>query len=112
MNQKIPVTNTSAMPIYVAGQMIPAGETRHFDADQVPPHLRPAAPEPEEEAPVDPVAQILGHSVSAIKDMLPSLSDTELEALGAAEQLADKPRTTLLGAIAEEQLARAEKGTA
>lgn len=110
MNQKIPVTNESAMPIYVAGLMIPPGETRHFDLDQVPPHLRPAAPEPEPEVQVDPVAELLKHSVKDLKEMLPTFNDQELEALGAAEQLAEKPRTTLLGAIAEEQLKRAEKG--
>lgn len=110
MKEKIHVTNSSAMPMYVAGQMIPPGETRHFDPDQVPPHLRPAAPAPEPEPEADPVADILGHSVKDIKEMLPALSDDELEALGDAEQQAETPRTTLLGAIAEEQLKRAENG--
>lgn len=112
MNEKIPVTNATAMPMFVAGQMIPPGETRHFDAHHVPPHLRPAASEPEPEAPVDPLAALLAHSVKDLKEMLPALSDAELEALGEAEQRDETPRTTLLGAIAEEQLKRAEAGEA
>ncbi len=111
MNEKVPVTNNNKMPIYVAGQMIPAGETRHFNADQVPLHLRPAAPEPVAEEPeIDPIAELLAHSVKDLKELLPTFSDEELDALGTAEQLAESPRTTLLGAIAEEQLTRAEKG--
>lgn len=103
---KKPYTNETPNTIYPGGVCIPPGQTRDVDEQFHPDY---AAPEPEEAAPVDPVAQILGHSVSAIKDMLPALSDAELEALGAAEQLADKPRTTLLAAIAEEILTRAEK---
>lgn len=108
MNQKIPVTNTGAMPIYVAGQMIPPGETRHFDADQVPHHLRPAAPEPEPEVPNDPITALIGHSVKDIVAQLPGLALEQLEQLGDLEQAkGDDARKTLLGAIAEEQLKRA-----
>lgn len=112
MTPKIPVHNPGAMPMYVAGLMIPPDETRHFDADLVPAHLRPVAPEPEAEAPADPVAVLLEHSVKDIKALLPDLDDATLEALGSAEQAAETPRSTLLGAIAEEQLTRAEAAEA
>lgn len=108
MNEKIPIYNNTAMPIYVGGAMIPPGETRHFDIEQVPHHLRPAAPAVEEEVAPNPLADILGHSVKDIVAMLPALHDDDLVAIGEAEQRAEKPRTTLLGAIAEEQLKRAE----
>ncbi len=113
MQTKIPVTNNGAMAMYVAGLMIPPGETRHFDADLVPLHLRPAASEAEAEAPApDPLAVLLAHSVKDIKALLPELDDATLEALGSAEQAAETPRSTLLGAIAEEQLTRAEAAEA
>lgn len=113
MTPKIPVHNPGAMPMYVAGLMIPPDETRHFDADLVPLHLRPAAAEPEAEAPApDPLAVLLAHSVKDLKAMLPELDDATLDALGSAEQAAETPRSTLLGAIAEEQLTRAEAAEA
>lgn len=109
MNHKIPVTNTTAMPMYVAGQMIPPGETRHFDADQVPPLLRPAAPEPEAEKPIDAMEELIGHSVKDITALLPSLADEQLERLGDIEQAkGDAARKTLLSAIAEQILTNAE----
>lgn len=112
MTPKIPVHNPGAMPMYVAGLMIPPDETRHFDADLVPLHLRPAAPEPEAAPAPDPLAVLLAHSVKDIKALLPELDDATLEALGSAEQAAETPRSTLLGAIAEEQLTRAEAAEA
>lgn len=112
MTPKIPVHNPGAMPMYVAGLMIPSDETRHFDADLVPLHLRPAAPEPEAEAAPDPLAVLLAHSVKDLKPLLPELDDATLDALGSAEQAAETPRSTLLGAIAEEQLTRAEAAEA
>ncbi len=109
---KIPVNNDTAMPIYVAGQMIPPGETRHFDPDQVPPHLRPKAPEPEPEAPSDSLAELLDHSVKDIVAQIPALSDADLERLGDLEQAkGGEARKTLLGAIAEAQLDRADAKT-
>ena len=66
MNQKIPVTNSGAMPMYVAGLMIPPGETRHFDHDLVPLHLRPAIVEPEpDETQFDPLAELIEGTVKA-----------------------------------------------
>ena len=108
---KIPVHNTSAMPIYVAAQMIPAGETRHFDEEQVEPHLRPApAPEPEPVASVDPqgeaIAEILSHRVADIVGMLDALKTEELERLGAEEQKG-QARKGVLSAVAEKLLTRA-----
>lgn len=113
MNEKIPVSNNTAMPMYVAGMMIPPGETRHFDPEQVPVHLRPApVAEPKEETQFDPIEELRAGTVKEIVAQIPELADDVLEALGAAEQSDKNPRTSLLSAIAEEQLTRAEAKTA
>lgn len=110
MSKKVAVTNTNAMPIYVGAQMIPAGETRHFDVDQVPEHLRPAPEEAEPVAePIDPMQALSEGKVSDITAALPALSDADLEHLGELEQTkGDAARKTLLAAIADETIKRAE----
>jgi hypothetical protein len=110
MNQKIPVTNHGAMPLYVAGLMIPPGETRHFDADLVPLHLRPPAPEPEvDETQYDPLAELIEGNVKEVAAAIPGLSDDDLARLGELEQArGDHARKGVLSAIAEETLNRAE----
>ena len=105
---KIPVSNSTAMPIYVGAAMIPPGETRHFDEQDVPPHLRPAqevAAEPE--APADPLAELLKGNVASVVAALPGLSVSDVERLGDMEQ-ADLGRKGVLGAIAEQLMIRAE----
>jgi hypothetical protein len=113
---KIPVHNTTAMPIYVGASMVPAGEIRHFDEEDVPAHLRPAAQV--EELPAPPPDAIHKLVVSASKkevlEAIPGLTDKDLARLGDEEQrrmTKDKPsaRKEVLAAIAEEQLRRAEQ---
>jgi len=105
---KIPVHNASPMPIYVHGQMIPAGETRHFDEEFVPPEYRPApTPEPDPEAPTaDPLVTLLEGKVAEIVPQLASLGTEDLERLGAMEQLG-AARKGVLGPVAELLLDRA-----
>jgi len=112
--EKIPVHNNGAMPIYVAGQMIPAGETRHFDADMVPPEFRPAPAEAAEQPePEDPLLKLFGEKLSVLLPILKDLSDAELDRLGELEQAkGEGARKTLLAAIAEETLRRADAATA
>lgn len=114
---KIPVTNSTAGTIWVGGQMIPPGETRHFEEHQVPRHFRPAPKKPksEENAGEDPAAirtreltQVLNANVTAVRDYLPKLSDADIEELAALEE-AGKQRKGVLEALAEEALNRASK---
>lgn len=107
MNERIPVTNTTAMPMYVAGLMIPPGETRHFDAEQVPAHLRPVAADPEPEAWIDPLEAVAAQPVKAIVDLLPEMPDTDLVRLLELDEADGSPRKTLHEAVAAEQLRRA-----
>lgn len=113
MTPKIPVHNPGAMPMYVAGLMIPPGETRHFDADLVPLHLRPAAPAPVADEPqYDPLAELLEGNVKAVVTALPDLDDEDLARLGELEQArGDAARKGVLSAIAEETLTRADVKT-
>lgn len=105
---KIPVHNPTAMPIYVGAAMIPPGETRHFDEQDVPLHLRPA---PVEAAPVaapaDPLAELLKGNVASVVAALADLPLADLERLGELER-AGQARKGVLSAVAEELLVRAE----
>lgn len=103
---KIPVHNPGAAPIYVMGQMVPAGETRHFEEHEVPPELRPGAPEPEPEPPVDPIAEILKGPVKGILAGVEGLDGDTLKALLAAEEAAQAPRKTLVEGLSAEILRR------
>lgn len=105
---KIPVHNNTKMPMYVAGLMIPAGETRHFEENQVPSHLRPAPVADAVDAPADPLVELLDHKVADVAAALAELSDADLETLGSMEQAAENPRKGVLHAIAEETLRRAD----
>lgn len=110
---KIPVTNNTAQTMFVGGVMIPAGETRECEEHTVPEHLRPQAPEVvAEDLPPDPLADLLGHSVKALAEMLTGIDDETLDALEAAELGAEKPRKSLLELLQTERLARAEKKAA
>lgn len=106
---KIPVHNPSAMPIYVHGAMILPGETRHFDEQDVPTHLRPkpvAEAEPEQ-APPCLMAQLRALGVKDCIEAFPDLADDDLAELEALENAEATPRKTLIAAIAEEKLKRA-----
>lgn len=106
--EKIPVKNDTKMPMYVNATMIPPGETRHFDAADVPTHLRPApAAEPAAPAAPDSMVALLAKSVKEIEADLPALSDEELQRLSELELTAESPRKTLLAALDEEQMNRA-----
>mgnify|MGYP000393750727 CR=1 FL=1 len=109
MNEKVPVTNNTAMPIYVGSHMIPPGETRHFDAAAVPEHLKPAPVAPVAEVVVeDPIAALSDKPAKEVIAAIPELGVEALEKLGDLEQLKEKPRSTVLAAISEALLSRAD----
>jgi hypothetical protein len=111
--EKIAIENKTKMPMYVAGQMIPPGEFRHFNEDQVPAEFRPAKDETPESEPEDPIAALSKLSVKSIVEKFPELSDADLERLGDLEQLkGDEARTTLLGGITSEMFHRADQKAA
>lgn len=107
----IPITNRGKNPMPVAGRQVLPGETRHFAEHELPPHLRPGAPDmtapdPDQD-PDAALADLAARRVSDISAALADLSDLELTALNALEVGRDKPRQGVLNAIAEEELRRA-----
>ena len=114
--EKFPVTNNTASPIYVGADMIPAGETRHFFLDQIPEHLRPAPAAAVKEEPKDELAELSTGTAKDIIAALPGLTAedlTRLEEMESARMTGDKPsaRKSVLAAVQEEQLRRAEAAT-
>lgn len=108
---KIPVSNTTAMPMYVGATMIPPGETFHFDEEVVPHHLRPApAEEAAADVPLDPLADILSGTVPTITAALADLTIEQIERLGDLEQ-AGQARKGVLSAVSEVLLSRAGSGS-
>lgn len=103
---RVPIENNGQMPIYVAGVMIPPGEIRHFEDDQLPPEFR--APAVVEEVPeIDPLADLLAMKVDNVVNGLAALSDEELARLEVLEA-EGKQRKGVLEGIAEDMLRRAE----
>lgn len=107
---RIPVHNPGDAPMWVAGAMIPPGETRHFLAQDLPVDFgapvedAPAAP-PE----ADPLEAILAGKVADVVAALPGLTDAELLRLYQIESASEKPRKGVLEAAAAEELARAQR---
>lgn len=111
---RINVPNNTAMPIYVGSAMIPAGETRDFEENDVPLHLRPAPASVVLVTVPDPaatrqaaLAALLAQPDAEILIALPRVPDEDLTALEAIERAAQAPRKGVLEAIAAETLARA-----
>lgn len=104
------VHNDTEAVKFVGGRMLQPGEGREIDlpddggdsTDQGAPVDAP---------PIDPQAEALKvlreQSVADIKAQLEAITPELLDLLEAAEQAAEKPRTTLLAAIGEERLRRA-----
>lgn len=104
---KIPVHNPSMMPMYVGSTMILPGETRHFDEQDVPHHLRPQKEE-QAAAPVidDPFAELLKGTVKDVVVALAGMTTADIEQLGELEQQGQQ-RKGILSAIAELLMNRA-----
>lgn len=100
-----PFTNPGPAPVHLGGKLIRPGETRDVDAALLQTR-KPAQPVDVAASPVDTLAALRAESVKAIAERLPGLTDAELVDLTAAEAAEDRPRSTLLDAIAGEQLRR------
>lgn len=103
---KVPIHNPGDSPMYVGGRMILPGETEHVDATLLPPEHRPAAEVPEAPAEVDPLAELQAQPAKAVIAALDELDVVKLQRLAALEEAAEKPRKTVLEAIAAAHLAR------
>ena len=94
--------------MFVAGRMIPGGETQHFTLAELPAHLRPAPVVPAVEAVDEFLTVFCSGPVKAIVAAVPGLSDEDLARLEAFETgVAGKARGTVARAIAAEKMRRA-----
>lgn len=104
---KIPVTNDTKNYLSVGAVLIPPGETRHFEKEDVPHHLRPQTAESKpEDIPLDPLAELLKGNVASVAASLPDMSVFDIERLGDLEQQG-QARKGVLSAIAEILLTKA-----
>lgn len=104
----ISISNNGKNDMIVSGRLIPPGETAHFEENVVPLALRPAAaPQVPVAEPPDPLHQLQCKSVKTVKDALPTLKEFKLVELCRLEESSEKPRSTLIAAIGEERLRRA-----
>lgn len=103
--------------MFVAGRLIPPGETKVFAENEVPAHLKPASmPAPLPSEPEDKLLELLDQGVREIAkaiearnpDGTPVLSSDELERLAAAEANG-KTRKTLMEALNHERIRRANE---
>lgn len=104
---RVPIENNGKMPIYVAGTMIPPGETGHFEEDMLPPEYRQSAVVEAEATPADPLLTVLELKVADVVNGLPDLGDEELDRLEMLEA-AGKARKGVIEAITADRLRRAE----
>ena len=105
------IENNGPHPIYVGGKLIAPGDNRDIDERDLPPeHRAPAVAAVEE--PVASLDELLGElrakSVDAIKAQLATLTQEELTRLNELEQVDAQPRKTLLEALGNELIRRAD----
>lgn len=120
------IANDTKNVLFIGGTMIPAGEGREVDEQFLPPADNPEAVADGGagdgagdgkglELDLDAarlaanLADLLKQPVKKLVPALKEASDDTLAALASAEQASETPRVTLLNAIAELQLWRAQK---
>lgn len=101
------IENKTQMPMFVAGMMIPPGETRLIEDDMLPPEHREKAPIPAPEIPADPLVELLEQNAKTVVAALDGISSEDLARLQLLET-EGKARKTVLEAIAAEGLKRAQ----
>lgn len=107
MNKTV-IHNDSDQPRYVAGRLIPPGESRAFSTHELPVEHRAAVVQVA--AQTDPFAVVKDLLALPLKDLvprLPGLPARQLEQLEQLENQSDKPRKGLLNEITAEVLRRA-----
>jgi len=109
---QVPITNNGKNPRYVGTTCILPGETRFVDESLLPvSQRRPNAPEPVVTEP-EGVEALLAGKVADIIKALPGLDDEDFAILALLEDESKKPRSSLMKAIAEEELRRADQQAA
>lgn len=106
------ITNDGPNTIYVGGKMIAPGEGRDIDERDLPPELRDAPVVVVEEAGPsldELLADMLKGSVHVVVGGMSRLTHEALDRMAEIEGEAKHPRKTLLEAIADEKIRRADE---
>jgi len=103
---KIPFHNETDKFVHIGATTIPPFDTRDVEAILHPDYKAPKAEEPE---PENPLAELLKASVKDIQPKLAELDMEQLTALEALEQESQKPRASLIEAVAAAKLDLAGK---
>ncbi len=109
------IENNTPNTIYVGGRMIAPGEGRDIDERDLPPEHRDAPVVVVHEGPSldDELAALLNEgTVKELTGLLPSLTIESLDRLAELERAREHPRKTLLEALADEALRRANDALA
>lgn len=105
------IHNDTDKVMFAGGLMIQPGDGREVDVLPGAEDFEPLDDDQDERPTLDPdeaLRDMLKDSVKNLTTLLPDASDETLASLARLEGEADSPRTTLLSAIAEEQLKRAQ----
>lgn len=110
------VSNDSDTPKFIGGKLVPPGEGREFEVDDVAGSALAAVLDVTREAsdtlvlltPSESLQALIAASVKTIVATFGTMTLAQLDELEAAERAAVAPRTTLLSAIAQERLDRAQ----
>lgn len=105
------ITNDGPNTIYVGGRMIAPGEGRDIDERDLPPELREAPVVAVDVGPSldDILGDVISQPVKDIAAVLGQLTHEALDRLAELEHEAKHPRKTLLEAIADEKIRRADE---
>ena len=112
---KVFLFNDTAAPKLMGGKLVPAGEGREVDEVCMPPGELPGNDAPEEDQAPDlsverlkNLMDMLANPLATVLPMLAEHSDETLAELARLEAEHDTPRKTLLAAIGDLQLKRAQ----
>ena len=106
------VANEGKHIIYVAGRAIPPGDGRDIEERELPAGFHKpaaAADAPAEPGLVELVTDLRAQSVKAIVAELEGLTQEALDLLSEYEQAAPSPRKSLLSALGDEHIRRADE---
>lgn len=111
---KIFLFNDTNAPKIMGGKWVPPGEGREVDDVCMPAGEGPAHADPEAAPVTDLDANLRDMLATGVKSLVPLLAEASAETLAGLarlEQASETPRKTLLAAIAEQQLNRAQAKT-
>ncbi len=103
---KVPYTNTQEHTVHIDGKAIKSGDTRDVEETMIPSY-QPVA-QSFEPAP-DQVTELLQEKVADIVAALPTLEEADFVRLAKMEEESEKPRTSLMKAMAAEEIRRANE---